>query len=145
MSSLALAFAICLVLSLISALHAYWACGGHWPGRDAASLSKTVIGAPGLEAMPPAGLTAVVAILIFVAGLMPLMFVFSAPSTLQAKLAGTGMVVLAGIFLVRGMLAFAPIFRNRHPQQPFATLDRRFYGPLCLVIGVGFVLVVVRS
>lgn len=51
----------------------------------------------------------------------------------------------AGIFLVRGVLAFAPIFHNRHSQEPFATLDRRFYGPLCPVIDVGYVLILGRT
>lgn len=141
MVSLALAWAICLVLSVIAAVHAYWACGGLWPCRDEASLAKAVIGAPGLEAMPPAGLTAIVAILIFIAGMLPLMFVSSAPSALPAILAWMGMVVLAGIFLVRGILPFVPIFRKRHSQEPFATLDRRLYAPLCLVIGAGYLLV----
>lgn len=141
MGSLALASAICLVLSLIAVLHAYWAWGGPWPGHDEASLAKTVVGAPGMETMPPAGLTVLVAILIFIAGLLPLVFVSGVPSILPASLVWMGMVLIATIFLVRGILAFTPIFRSRHPQQPFATLDRRFYGPLCLVIGVGYVLV----
>ncbi|OCP36882.1 DUF3995 domain-containing protein [Ensifer sp. LC163] len=141
MVSLVSASAICLVLSVIAVLHAYWAWGGLWPGHDEASLAKTVVGASGLETMPPAGLTVLVAILIFVAGLLPLIFVSGVPSILPASLVWMGMVLLAAIFLVRGVLAFTPIFRGRHPQQPFATLDRRFYGPLCLVIGIGYVLV----
>lgn len=130
---------------MIAVLHAYWAWGGLWPGHDEASLAKTVIGAPGLETMPPAGLTAMVALLIFIAGLLPLIFVSSAPSSLLAKLAWMAMVLLAAIFLVRGVLAFTPIFRGRHPQEPFATLDRRFYGPLCLLIGAAYVLVLASA
>lgn len=141
MVALVSASAICLVLSVISALHAYWAYGGLWPGRDEASLVKSVIGAPGLETMPPTGLTMAVALLIFIAGLLPPMFVSGVPSGLPANLVWTGMVVLATIFLVRGSLAFLPIFRRRHPQEPFATLDRHIYGPLCLLIGAAYVIV----
>ncbi|WP_457586480.1 DUF3995 domain-containing protein [Ensifer canadensis] len=141
MVSVALAWAIFFVLSVISALHAYWAWGGLWPGRDEASLAKTVIGAPGLETMPPAGLTAMVALLIFIAGLLPLIFVSGVPWNLPAKLVWMAMVALATIFFARGILPFTPIFRSRHPQEPFATLDRRFYGPLCLLIGAAYVLV----
>ncbi len=145
MVALVSASAICLVLSVISALHAYWAYGGLWPGRDEASLVKTVIGAPGLETMPPTGLTMAVALLIFIAGLLPLMLVSGVPSGPPANLVWTGMVVLATIFLVRGSLAFLPIFRKRHPQEPFATLDRHIYGPLCLLIGAGYVIVLTSA
>lgn len=145
MATLALAWAICLVLSGVSALHAYWAWGGLWPGRDEASLSRAVVGARGLETMPPTGLTVTVAILIFIAGLFPLIFVFGPPSGLPASMAWIGMVVLAGIFLLRGVLPFTRSFRDRHPQQPFATLDRRLYGPLCLLIGTAYVLVLLSA
>lgn len=95
--------------------------------------------------MPPTGLTVAAALLIFIAGLLPLMFVSGAPSGLPANVAWMGMLLLAGIFLVRGILAFVPFFRSRHWQEPFSTLDRRFYGPLCLVIGVGYVLILVST
>ncbi|MGF6172431.1 DUF3995 domain-containing protein [Ensifer sp. 4252] len=141
MLSLTLASAICLVLSVIATVHAYWAWGGLWPGHDEASLAKTVVGASGLETMPPAGLTAMVAFLVFMAGLLPLILVSGSPSILPASLVWMGMALLAAIFLVRGALAFTAIFRRRHPQEPFATLDRYFYAPFCVVIGTGYVLV----
>ncbi|WP_162704371.1 DUF3995 domain-containing protein [Ensifer sp.] len=145
MATLALAWAICLVLTGVAALHAYWARGGLWPGRDEASLSRAVIGARGLEVMPPAGLTVAVAILIFVAGLFPLMFVFGPPLGLPTNLIRIGMATLAFIFLARGVLPFTRLFRSRHPQEPFATLDRRLYGPLCLLIGAAYVVVLATA
>ncbi|MBR7552201.1 DUF3995 domain-containing protein, partial [Mycobacterium tuberculosis] len=49
-----------------------------------------------------------------------------------------GMLALTVIFLARGGLSFTAFFRNRQAEEPFLTLDRRYYGPLCLAIGAGF-------
>ena len=47
--------------------------------------------------------------------------------------------LFALVFLVRGALAYTSFWRRLTPQEPFATLDRTRYGPLCLAIGLGFV------
>lgn len=95
--------------------------------------------------MPPTALTVAVALLIFIAGLLPPMFVSGALSGVPANVAWMGMLLFAGIFLVRGTLPFVPFFRSRHSQEPFSTLDQRFYGPLCLAIGAGCVLILVST
>jgi hypothetical protein len=50
------------------------------------------------------------------------------------------MVVAATVFLIRGLLPWRPGWRKVFVQEPFATYDRRYYGPLCLVLSLGFVL-----
>jgi len=45
-----------LAFVLIALLHAYWALGGDWPGRDRESLARTVVGGP--AGMPFPGATA---------------------------------------------------------------------------------------
>ncbi len=42
------------------------------------------------------------------------------------------------VFLGRGVAGFTPAWRRHTPEQPFATLDIRYYSPLCLAIGLGF-------
>ena len=50
--------------------------------------------------------------------------------------------VFALAFLGRGILGYTPWWRARHPVEPFATLDRRNYSPLCLWVGAGFLILV---
>jgi hypothetical protein len=51
--------------------------------------------------------------------------------------------LLALVFLARGVLSYTPAWRASHPVEPFATLDRRNYGPLCFWVGAGLTILVV--
>jgi hypothetical protein len=44
------------------------------------------------------------------------------------------------VFLGRGLAAYIPAWRRVTPEQPFARLDQIAYGPLCLALGAGFLL-----
>jgi len=60
-------------------------------------------------------------------------------------LVSAGGVVLAVVFLARGLLGYTKWWRQLTPEEPFASLDKKFYSPLCLWIGLGFgVLVALR-
>jgi hypothetical protein len=48
------------------------------------------------------------------------------------------MGLIGAVFLVRGVLSFRPFWRRMTPQEPFATYDRRYYGPLCLALSAAF-------
>ena len=50
---------------------------------------------------------------------------------------------VAVLFLVRGALGYTARWRAMFTEEPFATLDRKNYSPLCLAIGIGFVILVV--
>jgi hypothetical protein len=43
------------------------------------------------------------------------------------------------VFLGRGIAGFTPWWRRLTPEQPFARLDQSLYSPLCLLIGLGFI------
>lgn len=88
--------------------------------------------------MPSRGVTVVVAALIFTAGVLALMQMSIMPTILPPWLLRLSMLVLAAIFLARGSLSFTAFFRNRQTEEPFLTLDRRYFGPLCLALGVAF-------
>ncbi|MFZ1815261.1 MAG: DUF3995 domain-containing protein [Rhizobiaceae bacterium] len=62
------------------------------------------------------------------------------PYTLPQGLVWLGMIALGAVFLLRGVIGYMPPFRARFSAQPFATLDKRFYSPLCLVIGAAYFL-----
>ncbi|MGI9357432.1 MAG: hypothetical protein ACR2PF_20025 [Rhizobiaceae bacterium] len=51
----AIAFALAVVLTIVSVIHFAWALGMVWPGIDDASLSRIVVGTPAQRGCPRAG------------------------------------------------------------------------------------------
>lgn len=135
-----LAYILCAILTVISALHVFWAAGGSWPGHDRKSLALTVIGANGIEKMPPAWVTELVACCIMIAGICPLFWVGVFQFPLSDTLLWLAMVVLVLVFVGRGISGYLSFFRNSNSEQPFADLDQKYYSPLCLFIGLGFII-----
>ena len=126
------------ILVLISALHLYWAIGGFWPGGDEKSLARTVIGTTSITHMPPPLLTGIVALCIFGAAILPLMWSAQIPYSIPQGLVWMGMWGLSVIFVGRGIAGYTAYFRRMNGDQPFARLNARYYSPLCLIIGAGF-------
>ena len=133
-----IAILLFVLLTIIALVHAYWAFGGRWPGRDEESLVKTVVGTKGLTSMPPFWLTMIVVPLIFAAGYFPLVWVGLVPSLLPNILNWLAMIVLMVVFLGRGLFSYTSLATKMEFEEPFATLDRKYYAPLCLLIGLGF-------
>lgn len=115
-----------------------WSFGGSWPLRDRALLAKTVVGKAGVTEVPR--LTALlVAIGALLAGIIALSLADPEAGGLGLNLLGT----LLGLgFVTRGVLGYTSGWRDRYPEEPFATLDRRNYSPLSLLLGAGFLLLV---
>lgn len=130
------------VLVVLSALHAWWGMGGHWPGRDERHLVGLIIGRtrsmrmPGLVAsMLVAGALLAAALLV---ALRTHLLSFDLPAA-DMWLVRTGFWVACAVFALRGIAGFiAPIFAYAN-GTPFERLNRRFYSPLCLLIAAGFV------
>ena len=134
----ALAIFLAILLGAIAALHAYWAMGGLWPGRDEAGLIDYVFGDQGRRRTPPAAVVWIVAAAIMVTALWPLVLTSAIrPPLPRVVIAGVG-VAIAGVFLLRGAAGYLPAWRRAHAREPFATLDVRFYSPLCLMIAAGY-------
>lgn len=135
-----LAFALAAVLYLIASIHAYWGLGGVWPGTDQASCARAVVGARGIDTMPTPFASFAVTACLVLATLWPLALVgiFATPFP-KAGLAASALMV-AVVFLGRGIAGFTPAWRRLTPEMPFARLDRQYYSPLCLLIGTGFVI-----
>jgi hypothetical protein len=140
-----IAIVLFLVLSGIAGLHAYWAFGGLWPCDDEETLVRTVVGTKHRSVMPPVWLTLVVVALLFAASLLPLSVTPVFTGLLPPILAYGGLAGLAAVFAARGLLAFTAAFHQRHGTEPFVTLDRRIYGPLCLTIGAGYLALLVLA
>lgn len=139
-----LAILVFATLIVISALHAYWAFGGLWPAKTEQALANTVIGAPNITGMPSTGSTLVVAFLILLTGFIALAaggIIGVAPRWFaQIIAAGAGLV-----FIARGVAGYFFETVAWTPVEPFATLNRLYYSPLCLFIGAAFFLLVFSS
>ncbi len=123
------------VLSVVAAIHTLWGFGFWFPLRDEDRLVRAVVGAKDATRMPgpiPCGLVAGALVAVIISLTAP-------PSMPRDILLGLSALVL----IVRGLLAWMPLWRRMAPREPFATLDRYAYGPLCLLLGLGITIVVI--
>jgi hypothetical protein len=134
-----IALAMGAILTLLAGMHVYWGIGGLWPGSDRRSLARSVAGFRGIEHMPSLTASFAVAACLCLAALWPpaLAGLFATPFAPAGLIAGA--MVLALVFLVRGAAGYLPAWRRLTPEEPFATNDRRYFSPLCLALGAGFV------
>lgn len=138
-----LAFVTFAVLAVIAGLHAYWGFGGLWPAKTVRGLIDTVIGAPDMQRMPSVLLTCIVAGLIFAAGL----FALAAQGILYAGprwFVRIALGVIAFVFIGRGAAGYL-LPAGIGQSEPFATLDRLYYSPLCLALGAAFAALLIAS
>jgi len=82
--------------------------------------------------------TALVAAIIAGVAAWPLLLAPLVGRHLAPELAMAGGLALAAVFLLRGVAGFTPWMARRHSAEPFATYNRRYYSPLCLALGAGF-------
>ncbi|MCO6409513.1 MULTISPECIES: DUF3995 domain-containing protein [Hoeflea] len=127
---------IALVLGLTSALHFYWAAGGMWPARDEQSLARTVIGGNGIAGMPDRRLTIAVASCIALAAVWPMLWLGWIVTPAPDWLLTAGMAVLSIVFIARGIAGFVPAVKKRNSEEPFATLNARYFSPLIVLLGL---------
>jgi len=133
-----IAIALTVLVALIAALHLYWALGGLWPGRDEADLSRTVVGLTFSSRMPPPRMMGTVALLLAGVAAWPLLIAPILRGLGPAQLATAFSILIAAIFLFRGLLGYSAAMQQRHAAEPFATYNRLYYSPLCLALGAGF-------
>ncbi|PYC48806.1 hypothetical protein DI396_01530 [Litorivita pollutaquae] len=135
-----LADGISVALVGIAALHGLWALRIWWPLRDETALARAVVGRAGIIKMPtPAACWAMVMVLL--AAALWLQFPLDSGG-LRGALVALGLAVMSALCFARGLGAYVPALRRSRSEEPFATFDRRYYAPLCLVLGgsVGLVL-----
>lgn len=137
--NMVIASIVFVILLAVALAHLLWAIGSRWPIRDPELLARTVIGRPGVSRVPRLG-AFVVAVLVFAAGLFALSLADHDAGDWWLTLIGVG---LAALFLGRGMLGYTAGWRARFPVEPFVTNDRRVYSPLCLIVGAGFLILVI--
>jgi hypothetical protein len=131
----ALAVILAAALLALAGVHLYWAFGGRWPGHDEASMVEHVVGrTAGMRAPGPVASVAVAAALAF-GGLLVLATL--SPSPPFAPWLKAARWALFTVFLLRGLATYVPPVFRYAEGTPFARLNRRAYGPLCLAITLG--------
>ncbi len=137
-----IAFAIFIVLTAIAGIHVAWGTGVRWPCKTEAELVATVVGYK-KKAMPPSAECYLAALAIFIPGVLALMLA----GTIGQSISGWIVVLLgagaASVFLGRGIAGYVPAWRARFSREPFATLDRHYYSPLCLLLAAGFFILLI--
>lgn len=122
-----------LVLIVIAGFHVAWANRLWWPVGNEAVLARSVAGFPGIDRMPPPTACLFVAVaLVFMAGLLVAAQIVATP----AWWVKTGLLVSSAIFLARGLGGFTALWARLTPEEPFHSLDLRYFSPLALAIGV---------
>jgi hypothetical protein len=139
--------AVIMFLSLagVAALHVAWGLGVLWPLEDERDLVALVVGETGRSRMPPLNQCLLAAIVIFSAGLIALAAADLLHIAVAPDLVTAAGALAALVFAGRGIAPYLPAWRRAFSQEPFATLDRSWYGPFCLLLATAYtVMAVIR-
>jgi len=133
----ALTLLLAATLLALAGIHLYWAFGGRWPGHDEASMVEHVVGRT--RGMRAPGPLASVAVALALAAGGGLVLASLTPTAWDGWLKATrwGLFV---VFAGRGLATYVPPVFRYAEGTPFATLNRRAYGPLCLAIALGLLI-----
>lgn len=131
--NLVLAILLFLGIGAAAVVHALWGLGSTWPEANEEALARSVVG-DGRRRMPPAWQCFAVAFLLALVALWP--FLMLGRGEVPVVLAGS--FAVGGLFITRGFAGYSPRWRGRYGDEPFATRDRRYYSPYCLLMGVGY-------
>ncbi len=137
MSMLVAAFIFIPQLAVAIAL-LIWSLGGSWPLRDRTLLAATIMGGRGPR-LPSRPMLFLLALTALATGTVALALADHASGGWWLSVLGA---VLGALFLARGVRGYTRAWRAAHAEEPFATLDRRNYSPAALVIGAGFLILV---
>ena len=131
----------CLALVLVAAglLYLLWATGVTFPFASEQALARALIGRRGITRVPSRAAFVYLAVLLIAAALAAFLLGGYSQAVPQSKpfLAPVGLL-LALVFLGRGVAGVLPAFERAAPEQPYLSLNRRIYSPLCFAAGLGF-------
>lgn len=130
---------IFIALLAVSLAHFVWSLGRTWPIQNEKLLAQTVVGFRDVERMPPRLASLGVALASLGAGVLALALADHDSGGWWLNLLG----VVAGLgFLARGVVGYLPWWVELTPEPSFRFNDKRVYTPLCLGVGVGFLVLV---
>jgi hypothetical protein len=129
-----------IALLAVATAHFLWSIGRTWPIRNEKLLAQTVVGFRDIERMPPRLASFAVAVATLAAGIIALALADHDGGGLALSLVG---LPIAAVFLVRGIVGYTPWWAQKTPEPNFRLNDSRVYSPLCLLLGLGFIALVV--
>ncbi|MFN4185893.1 MAG: DUF3995 domain-containing protein [Hyphomonas sp.] len=130
---------LAIVLGCLGLIHLIWAAGMSFPFPNEQSLARSIVGRRGITRLPSRAAVALLGILLLCgAGAAAIMGHYASSMTaLKFLLVPVGLF-LSAVFLLRGLVGVLPAFERAAPEQPYLSLNRRVYSPLCALIGAGF-------
>ncbi len=127
------------ILAAASLLYLLWAAGLTLPFANEQALARSLIGRRGITRVPSRLSFLYLAVLLLGAAIAAYLLGGFSEAVPQSKpfLAPVGLL-LALIFLGRGVAGILPAFERAAPEQPYLSLNRRIYSPACVLIGAAF-------
>lgn len=125
------------ILIVIAAVHLLWALGYWWPIKDETGLARAVVGSKGITKMPGAVACSLV--------VTALLFAAAWPWFGDGAFKSTGLFGIALVFQLRAIAAYSPMMKRATPEQPFRRLDETYYAPLCILLGLIFMVLAGES
>jgi hypothetical protein len=141
-----LSYITALIFLLIAFIHFLWGIDVYWPASDEASLARAVVGAKGITQMPNIW----ACLFVTAALLISTVIVLRLGRVIDVKFLPLWLFQLAGfglalVFLARGIVGFTPFWQSITPEDPFLTLNRWFYSPLCVALGLAVSTLLIHS
>lgn len=130
---------LAVVLFATCLLYLLWSAGVTFPFANEQSLARSLIGRRGITRIPSRASFVYLAVLFFAAAAAAFLMGGFSEAVPRSKpfLAPVGLL-LAAVFLGRGIAGILPAFERAAPEQPYLSLNRRIYSPLCALAGIAF-------
>ncbi|PKP81745.1 MAG: hypothetical protein CVT79_08270 [Alphaproteobacteria bacterium HGW-Alphaproteobacteria-18] len=130
---------LAIVLGCLGLLHFIWAAGISFPFPNEQALARSVVGRRGITRLPSRAAVVLLGVLLMCGACAAMIMGHYAASVTVLKflLVPVGLF-LSALFLLRGLVGVLPAFERAAPEQPYLSLNRRLYSPLCALIGAGF-------
>ena len=123
------------ILVLLAALHVYWGHGGNWPGKNRQELIDQVYGR-GDRFPSRAACYGVALVLLFGASFVLSRTLIVANSAVEHSIVWLSNI-FACVFLLRAIAGYLPLM-ERNWKPIFVRYNRNYYGPLCILLAIGF-------
>jgi len=141
-----LSYITAFIFLLIALLHFLWGIDVYWPATDETSLAQAVVGVQGITQMPNFWACSFVTVALLISTVIVLrlggVIEIKALPLWLFQLAGFG---LALVFLARGIVGFTSFWQSITPEEPFRTLNKLFYSPLCIALGLAVAWFLLKS
>jgi nicotinamide riboside transporter PnuC len=131
--SFVLALLLFVGIGAIAVIHVLWGLGYNWPEANEEALARSVVG-DGRRRMPSAWQCYAVAAALAVLAVWPFVLLGRDEEPWAQAVTFIG----AGIFMARCVAGYTPTWRMHFRDEPFATRNRRYYSPYCLLMGIGY-------